>query len=140
MATRTFLLSIVALLGLLACSDKAPKPGDDTSVVVQPGTVHDTPASTDPRAAIFVQKGCPQCHSISAFGIKSPAELGPDLTMAAEDVKTRFNMPLEEFLHNPTGTMQIVLSSQIQLSTEERDSIIRILKELHEASETEGDE
>lgn len=140
MAIRILKVSLMALLGVVACSDKAPKPGDDTSVVVQPGAAHETPASTDPRAAIFVQKGCPQCHSISAFGIKSPAELGPDLTMAAEDVKTRFNMPLEEFLHNPTGTMQIVLSSQIQLSTEERDSIIRILKELHEASETEGDE
>ena len=93
------------------------------------------PASSDPRAAIFLQKGCPQCHTISALGIKSPAEIGPDLTFAYTDVQSRFNMKLEEFLHNPTGTMQVVLSSQIQLSKEERDSVIHILKELHEDSD-----
>ena len=31
-------------------------------------------------------------------------------------------MELEEFLKNPTGTMQMVLSSQIKLSPAERDS------------------
>lgn len=88
--------------------------------------------STDPRAALFIRKGCPQCHTISALGIKSPAEIGPDLTYAYMDVQSRFNMKLEEFLKNPTGTMQMVLSSQIKLSPEERDSVIHILKELHE--------
>jgi hypothetical protein len=96
-----------------------------------------TPAtqSTDPRAALFVRKGCPQCHSISALGVKSPAELGPDLTFAYTDVQSRFNMKLEEFLKNPTGTMQVVLSSQIKLSPAERDSVIHILTELHEDAE-----
>ena len=91
----------------------------------------------DPRAALFVEKGCPQCHSISALGVKSPAEIGPDLTFAYSDVKSRFNMELEEFLKNPTGTMQVVLSSQIKLSPAERDSVIHILKELHEESDDE---
>ena len=97
-----------------------------------------TPPS-DPRAALFVQKGCPQCHSISALGVKSPAEIGPDLTFAYSDVQSRFNMKLEEFLKNPTGTMQVVLSSQIKLSPEERDSVIHILKQLHEESEDVAD-
>ena len=96
-----------------------------------------TPVSppTDPRAALFVQKGCPQCHSISALGVKSPTELGPDLTFAYTDVQSRFNMKLEDFLKNPTGTMQIVLSSQIQLSPEERDSVFHLLKQLHEEAD-----
>jgi hypothetical protein len=64
--------------------------------------------------------------------VKSPAEVGPDLTVAYEDVQNRFGVQLEEFLHNPTGTMQVVLSSSIQLSPAERDSIIKILKGLHE--------
>jgi hypothetical protein len=67
--------------------------------------------------------------------VKSPAEIGPDLTYAYSDVQSRFNMKLEEFLKNPTGTMQVVLSSQIKLSPEERDSVIHILKELHEDAE-----
>ena len=33
--------------------------------------------------AIFIEKGCPQCHSISAFGIKSPTDVGPDLAFAS---------------------------------------------------------
>ena len=122
--------SIAALaLAVLACGGER-----------KTGTVAGTPAAaagapTDPRAAIFVSKGCPQCHSISALGVKSPAEVGPDLTLAYSDVQNRFGVKLEEFLHNPTGTMQVVLSSCIQLSPAERDSIIHILKGLHEAQE-----
>lgn len=101
--------------------------------------VSGVPASSDPRAAIFLEKGCPQCHSISALGVKSPAEIGPDLTIAYTDVKSRFSMELEEFLKNPTGTMQMVLSSQIKLSPAERDSIIEILKDLHEEAEEEDE-
>ena len=96
-----------------------------------------TPAVSysDPRGEIFVRKGCPQCHSISAFGIKSPAEVGPDLTGAYDDVQTRFGVKLDQFLSTPTGTMQVVLSSMIKLTPAERDSIIHILKQLHEERE-----
>lgn len=106
------------------------------------GTATATPAvtagSSDPRAQIFQVKGCPQCHSISALGVKSATEVGPDLTLAEEDVESRFGVKLEEFLRNPTGTMMVVLSSQIQLTDTEKDSIIRILKSLAEADERQG--
>ena len=122
--------SVAALaLALLGCG------GDRKAGTAAGTTAAATAAPTDPRAAIFVSKGCPQCHSISALGVKSPAEVGPDLTLAYEDVQNRFGVKLEEFLYNPTGTMQVVLSSTIQLSPAERDSIIRILKGLHEARE-----
>lgn len=87
------------------------------------------------RGSIFERKGCQQCHSISAFGIKSATEVGPDLTNAYDDVQTRFGVKLDEFLAAPTGTMQMVLSSMIKLTPAERDSIIHILKELHEERE-----
>ena len=90
---------------------------------------------TDVRGALFVEKGCPQCHSISAFGIKSAAEVGPDLTRAYADVQTRFGVKLDQFFAAPTGTMQMVLTSMIKLTPAERDSIIHILKELHEERE-----
>ena len=122
--------SLAALaLALLGCG------GDRKAGTAAGTTAAATAAPTDPRAAIFVSKGCPQCHSISALGVKSPAEVGPDLTLAYEDVQNRFGVKLEEFLYNPTGTMQVVLSSTIQLSPAERDSIIHILKGLHEARE-----
>jgi hypothetical protein len=128
------------VLFVAACGGErdTPAPSRDNAVADNPA-VTAAPASTDPRAAIFLEKGCPQCHTISALGVKSPAEIGPDLTIAYTDVKSRFNMELEEFLKNPTGTMQMVLSSQIKLSPAERDSIIEILKDLHEESEDKDD-
>jgi hypothetical protein len=131
-------LMVAAVLLLSACgsaSDTPPPSRDDPPT--DGSAVSAAPSSSDPRAAIFIEKGCPQCHSISALGVKSPAEIGPDLTIAYTDVKSRFNMELEEFLKNPTGTMQMVLSSQIKLSPTERDSIIEILKDLHEESDEE---
>ena len=125
---------------LSACGSERDTPASsrDNAPADNPA-VTATPASSDPRAAIFLEKGCPQCHSISALGVKSAAEIGPDLTIAYTDVKSRFNMELEEFLKNPTGTMQMVLSSQIKLSEAERDSIVEILEHLHEQSEDKED-
>ena len=122
-------LSALALV-LGACGSERPAP--PAAAAAQPAAAA---AASDPRAGIFLEKGCPQCHTISALGIKSPAEIGPDLTFAYSDVQSRFSTKLEEFLHNPTGTMQMVLSSQIKLSPEERDSVIHILKELQEESD-----
>lgn len=92
-------------------------------------------STTDSRGEIFVRKGCPQCHSVTAFGIKSPNDVGPDLTNAYDDVQTRFGLKLDQFLAAPTGTMQLVLSSMIKLTPAERDSIVHILKQLHEERE-----
>lgn len=131
-------LTAAACLLIAACGGERPNAAPEAGMPMA-GMQGDAPAlatpPTDPRAALFVQKGCPQCHSISALGVKSPTELGPDLTYAYSDVQSRFNMKLEEFLENPTGTMQVVLSSQIKLSPEERDSVIHILKQLHEEAE-----
>ena len=140
-------LTAAACLVLAACGGDRPKAVPDTGMPMagmQGGASASVTPPSDPRAALFLQKGCPQCHSISALGVKSPTELGPDLTFAYTDVQSRFNMKLEEFLKNPTGTMQVVLSSQIKLSPEERDSVIHILTELHEdaedAAETKKDD
>lgn len=119
-------VTAAAFLAVLACGgERKPEAGGAAGAPA-------VTAATDPRAQLFVTKGCPQCHSISALGVKSPAEVGPDLTMAYEDVQNRFGVKLEEFLYNPTGTMQVVLSTTIQLSSAERDSVIKILRELHE--------
>jgi mono/diheme cytochrome c family protein len=129
-------LTAAACLLMAACGGDRPAPPPSTDPP-ELAAAPPPPATTssDPRAAIFVRKGCPQCHTISALGVKSPTELGPDLTYAYTDVQNRFSMKLEEFLKNPTGTMQVVLSSQIKLSPEERDSVIHILKGLHENAE-----
>ncbi len=77
----------------------------------------------------FVQTGCFVCHSVSVFGIKSPAQIGPDLSNAVEDVQSRFGVTVDQFIANPTGTMSVVLSRQIILSPEQKDMAVQKLRE-----------
>jgi mono/diheme cytochrome c family protein len=112
---------------------------------------HDVPARylagaprTDPRSAEelaaeqamktgpggwFVQTGCFVCHSVSALGVKSPAQIGPDLSTAVEDTQSRFGMTIDAFLANPTGTMSVVLSRQIVLTPEQKQTAVQKLRE-----------
>jgi cytochrome c2 len=84
------------------------------------------------EGAFFVEHSCFVCHSIKAFDIESPTEKGPDLSYAPEDVRARFSKTVEEFLFNPTGTMKIILESQIVLSDEEKwEAINKITKAYH---------
>ena len=79
--------------------------------------------------AWFVSTGCFVCHSISVFGVKSPAQIGPDLSNAVEDVQSRFGRTLDDFLAAPTGTMSVVLSRQIVLTPEQKQIAIQKLRE-----------
>ena len=76
----------------------------------------------------FVQKTCFICHDVSSLGIESATKIGPDLALAVEDAPRRFGRTLDSFLMEPSGTMQVVLSRQIQLSDQERQEAIRLLK------------
>ena len=79
--------------------------------------------------AWFVSTGCFVCHSISVFGVRSAAQIGPDLSNAVEDVQSRFGRTLDDFLAAPTGTMAVVLSRQIILTPEQRQTAIQKLRE-----------
>jgi cbb3-type cytochrome oxidase cytochrome c subunit len=79
--------------------------------------------------AWFVETGCFVCHSISALGVKSPAQIGPDLSTAVEDVQKRFGKTLDDFIANPTGTMSVVLSRQIVLTPEQKAVAIQKIRE-----------
>ncbi len=81
--------------------------------------------------AFFVRKGCFVCHSVSTLGIDAAAQIGPDLALAVEDVQARFGRTLDDFLARPTGTMEVVLSTMITLSPEERGEAIARLREAY---------
>ena len=131
---RAFKLGLGGL-GLLPLIAGCGKDKAAAAAATPPAASATTYTYTDARGELFARKGCPQCHTISALGIKSPAEIGPDLTGAYSDVQTRFGLKLDQFLAAPTGTMQVVLSSMIKLTPAERDSVIHILKQLHEERE-----
>jgi hypothetical protein len=79
----------------------------------------------------FVQTGCFVCHSISVYGVKSAAQIGPDLSNAVEDVQARFGRTLEDFLREPTGTMSVVLSRQIVLTPAEKAVAVEKLQQAY---------
>lgn len=82
--------------------------------------------------AFFVKKNCFVCHSVSTLGIDAAAQIGPDLALAVEDVQSRFGRTLEDFLTRPTGTMEVVLSTMITLTPEERKEAIEKLRHAYE--------
>jgi hypothetical protein len=63
------------------------------------------------------------------LGVKSPAQIGPDLSRAVEDVQSRFGRTIDDFLAAPTGTMSVVLSRQIVLTPEQKVVAIQKLRE-----------
>lgn len=80
------------------------------------------------EGAFFVKKTCFICHDVSTLGIESAAKIGPDLAIAYVDVQSRFAKTLEDFLKSPTGTMSVVLATQIQLTEAEKREAVEKLK------------
>lgn len=87
--------------------------------------------------AFFVNKRCFVCHSVSSFGVEAAAQIGPDLALAVEDVQSRFGRTLDDFLMKPTGTMDVVLSTMIPLTKEERLEAIAKLRQAYELKKQE---
>ncbi len=87
--------------------------------------------------AFFVNKGCFVCHSVSSLEIEAAAQIGPDLALAVEDVQSRFGRTLDDFLMKPTGTMDVVLSTMIPLTKEERLEAIEKLRYAYEVKKRE---
>ncbi|MEW6337753.1 MAG: c-type cytochrome [Acidobacteriota bacterium] len=125
-----------ALAILIMSWRKAPVPAD-----YRPGVPRTDPQTTEERVAEermrtgpggwFVQTGCFVCHSVSVFGVKSPAQIGPDLSNAVEDVQARFGRTIDDFLREPTGTMSVVLSRQIILTPQEKAIAVAKLREAY---------
>lgn len=122
-------------LAMLALSwRKAPIPADYRPGVPRtdpqtPQEVAEEQAMKTGPGAWFVKTGCFVCHSIQALGVKSPAQIGPDLSTAVEDTQSRFGRTVDDFLKAPTGTMAVVLSRQIVLSPEEKEVAVQKLRE-----------
>lgn len=84
------------------------------------------------EGAFFVKKTCFICHDVSTLGIESAAKIGPDLAIAYADVQSRFGKTLEDFLRAPTGTMAVVLSTQIHLTDDEKAQVVEKLKSAYQ--------
>jgi hypothetical protein len=73
------------------------------------------------------------------LGLRGATDAGPDLTVADADVVNPYGTTQEYFLEHPTGVMQMILMSHVQLEPAAQDSIIQVLKELFEQRRAEMD-
>lgn len=88
--------------------------------------------SSDPRASLFVRRGCADCHAIAAARVKAKADVGPDLTFAYADVRDRYGMTLDRFFDEPPGVMRLVLGVHIPLARAESDSLVPFFRDLYD--------
>lgn len=86
----------------------------------------------DPRARLFVARGCADCHAIAHLKVKAKADVGPDLSSAYADVPFRYGVTLERFFDEPVGLMRMVLGVHIQLPRTESDSLVRLFRDLYD--------
>jgi hypothetical protein len=107
--------AILATQGLAAQQAPVPVPGD----------------STDPRASLFVRRGCADCHAIAALKVKAKSDVGPDLTLSYADVQTRYGITLERFFDEPPGIMRVIFGGQIKLERADTDSLVRLFRDLY---------
>ncbi|HVH30224.1 MAG TPA: hypothetical protein VNA31_00960 [bacterium] len=124
---RALIVPVLAVAALIAGRETQAS-GPAASLTSDTGAA----ARGDPRSAIFVKRGCPECHAISALRVKARTDVGPDLTFAYVDVVNRYGLNLRSFLENPRGLMGFVLTSHVHLSATDQDSINRILRSVYQ--------
>ncbi|MCK6683730.1 MAG: c-type cytochrome [Thermoanaerobaculia bacterium] len=125
-----------SLAALMLSWKRAPVPVD-----FRPGVARTDPQTAEEVAdeqrmktgpgAWFVKTGCFICHSVSSLGVKSAAQIGPDLSTAVEDTQSRFGKTVDDFVKNPTCTMSVVLTRQIVLTDQEKEVAIQKLREAY---------
>jgi mono/diheme cytochrome c family protein len=137
-ATKLVVVAAAILVAVALNLGKAGERANQPPAVV--GRDTGGPSQADPRAAIFIQRGCSECHGIGALRVKAATDVGPDLTFAYADVVNRYDVSLESFLSNPTGVMRLMLASQLRLTAADRDSILHVLKGVYEEHRAGMDE
>lgn len=90
------------------------------------------------KGAWFVETGCFACHSVAVYGVKSYSQMGPDLSLAQEDVEKRFGRKLDEFWREPNGTMTMVRTQLIKMTPDEEALGLQKLKEAYEDHKSGG--
>ena len=86
---------------------------------------------TNPRARLFLARGCADCHAIAQLKVKAKADVGPDLSSSYVQVPYRYGVTLERFFDEPVGVMRMILGVHTQLPQAERDSLVRLFGELY---------
>ena len=85
----------------------------------------------NPRARLFVARGCSECHALEQLKVKAKTDVGPDLSSAYVDVTTRYGVTLQQFFVEPQGIMRVILAAHIKLRPADSDSLVRLFRDLY---------
>ena len=145
LATRLSLTAVTLLMAttMARCSSAPEKPNVETELqklkiptipkALTAAQKANIEQAWDGPGKWFVRRGCMACHAISVYGVNGLTPLGPDLSIAVDDVRTRFGRSVEEFLEKPQGTMEMVLGQLIKLTPDEKAEALRELHAAHQA-------
>ncbi|HXG97919.1 MAG TPA: hypothetical protein VNJ06_12530 [Gemmatimonadales bacterium] len=101
------------------------------ALAVQPLAAQTRVAAPNPRARLFVARGCSECHAIDPLKVKARTDVGPELSSAYVDVPTRYGVTLERFFDEPLGIMRLILAEHVQLGRTDSDSLVRLFRDLY---------
>lgn len=76
---------------------------------------------------IFIQRGCVQCHSISALNVQGGA-VGPDLSKAYTEVQAKHGIPIQQFLKKPNSAVMSGVLGDRPLTPDEYNAVLAALK------------
>ena len=145
---------VLAAVGCASPEQKAMKRSTDLVESLRQRSFPGLPPTLTPEQAMeierartgpgawFVETGCFACHSVSVHGVKSYSQMGPDLSEAVEDVQKRFGRKIDDFWHEPSGTMTMVRMQLIKLSPDEEALGLQKLKaafEEHQKAQKHGE-
>ena len=109
--------------------------GIGAALMMVSGAAAQTPS--DPRGALFVERGCARCHAISALGVKAKSEVAPDLTFAYMYIVNRHGVTLDAFFSNPGAVMHVMLAPPLNWTVAGRDSIAKVLEAIYNEHKAE---
>src|SRR5207247_1729669 len=101
------------------------------ALAAQPLAAQSDTVPVNPRARLFVARGCSECHALEQLKVKAKTDVGPDLSSAYLDVPTRYGVTLPRFFDEPQGIMRIILADHIQLRPADSDSLVRLFRDLY---------
>ena len=101
------------------------------ALVAHPLAAQTNVVPPNPRARLFVARGCSECHALELLKVKAKTDVGPDLSSAYVDVPTRYGVTLERFFDEPVGIMRVILAGHVQLHRTDGDSLVRLFRDLY---------
>src|SRR5699024_5665813 len=83
------------------------------------------------EAEVLSRNGCLGCHSVESMNAVG-GDVGPDLSRAYPEMKSKHGKELDDFLQEPTSAVMSTIIADKPLDEKERKQIVKVLKDASE--------